>query len=130
MVLHAPTQQTGSVQLDSITAYYDHTWLDYRALWLNRDNLAIHFGYYDASTRSHAAALIRMNQVLAQYAAIQPGQRVLDAGCGIGGSSFWLARNCGVKVVGINVVARQVAHARRMAQARGLTNHVTFQQAD
>jgi hypothetical protein len=28
-----------------IRAYYDETWLDYRMLWLNPRNRAIHFGY-------------------------------------------------------------------------------------
>ncbi|MGH7749466.1 MAG: SAM-dependent methyltransferase, partial [Candidatus Dormibacteria bacterium] len=88
---------------DAIVGYYDETWLDYRILWLNPDNLAVHFGYTDQSTRSHTDALKNMNRVLADRVQIQSGERVLDAGCGVGGSSFWLAKERGAEVVGITL---------------------------
>ena len=50
-----------------------------------------------------------MNRVLADRAGIRPGQRVLDAGCGVGGSSLWLAEQRGAAVVGITPVASQVS---------------------
>lgn len=115
---------------DAIVTYYDETWLDYRVLWLNRRNLAVHFGYADASTRGHTDELINMNRVLAERVAIRPGEHVLDAGCGVGGSSLWLARERSVDVVGITPVASQVALARRFAARRGLADRVRFQQAD
>jgi tocopherol O-methyltransferase len=105
---------------ESIVAYYDETWLDYRLLWLNGRNLSVHFGYADATTRGHADALLNMNRILADRAAIRPGERVLDAGCGVGGSSLWLARERGAEVVGITPVASQVTRARRFADQRGL----------
>jgi cyclopropane fatty-acyl-phospholipid synthase-like methyltransferase len=105
---------------DAIVAYYDETWLDYRLLWLNGRNLSVHFGYADATTRGHADALLNMNRVLADRAAIRPGERVLDAGCGVGGSSIWLAQERGAEVVGITPVASQVARAERFAAQRGL----------
>lgn len=115
---------------EAIVDYYDETWLDYRVLWLNPDNLAVHFGYTDDSTRGHTDALKNMNRVLAKRVAIQPGERVLDAGCGVGGSSLWLAKERGVDVVGITLAAKQVAMARGYAVRRGLTDHVRFEQAD
>src|SRR5712691_2683673 len=51
--------------LSRIRAYYDETWLDYRLLWLNAQNRAIHFGYWDEHTRSHAQSLLAMNRMLA-----------------------------------------------------------------
>src|SRR5207249_2522434 len=51
--------------LSHIQAYYDETWLDYRMLWLNPQNRAIHFGYWDEHTRSHTQSLVAMNRVLA-----------------------------------------------------------------
>src|SRR5690349_13856687 len=113
-----------------LVAYYDQTWLDYRLLWLNGNNLAVHFGYSDATTRRHSDTLVNMNRVLATRAAIQPGERVLDAGCGVGGSSLWLAEQRGARVVGITPVASQVQRARRYAMLRGLAERVSFEQAD
>ena len=123
-------QSTASNQRDAIIAYYDQTWLDYRLLWLNRRTLSVHFGYTDPTTRGHADALLNMNRVLADRAGIRPGARVLDAGCGVGGSSIWLAQSRGASVIGITPVASQVARARRFAAAHRLGDQVTFEQAD
>ena len=125
----SPQQTTGSLT-EAIVGYYDQTWLDYRILWLNKDNLAVHFGYTDDSTRSHTDALKNMNRVLADRVRIQPGERVLDAGCGVGGSSLWLATERGAEVVGITLAARQAAMARDNAMRRGVTDRVQFEVAD
>lgn len=116
--------------LARIRAYYDETWLDYRMLWLNPANRAIHFGYWDSSTRSHADSLIKMNRVLAAHLDLRPGHRVLDAGCGVGGSAMWLAEEYRVEVIGITPVASQVARARRYARERGLDRLVAFELQD
>jgi cyclopropane fatty-acyl-phospholipid synthase-like methyltransferase len=114
----------------AIVEYYDETWLDYRVLWLNPDNLSVHFGYTDASTRGHADALKNMNRVLAARVKIRPGERVLDAGCGVGGSSLWLAKECGAEVIGITLAAKQVAMAQDHAARRGMADRARFEQAD
>ncbi|MGH3823953.1 MAG: SAM-dependent methyltransferase [Pseudonocardiaceae bacterium] len=126
----APDRWPTSSLTEAIVGYYDQTWLDYRVLWLNPDNLAVHFGYTDESTRSHTDALKNMNRVLADRVQIQPGERVLDAGCGVGGSSLWLAKERGAEVVGITLAAGQVAKARRYAARRRLANRVHFEVAD
>ena len=123
-------QATRSNQRDAVVAYYDQTWLDYRLFWLNHRTLSVHFGYTDATTHGHADALLHMNRVLADRAAIQPGTRVLDAGCGVGGSSMWLAQARGATVIGITPVASQVARARSFAATRKLGDQVAFEQAD
>ncbi|MGH3795759.1 MAG: methyltransferase domain-containing protein [Pseudonocardiaceae bacterium] len=114
----------------AIVNYYDETWIDYRWLWLNSDNLAVHFGYTDEGTRGHTDALKNMNRVLAERVAIQSGERVLDAGCGVGGSSLWLAQERNADVVGVTLAANQVAMARSNAAERGLADRVQFEQAD
>ena len=94
--------------VEELRRYYDGTWLDYRLLWLNKSNYAIHFGYWDGETRSHSGSLTNLNSVLAKRIGIEPGMRVLDAGCGAGGSALWLARTCDVDVVGITPVQSQI----------------------
>ncbi len=121
-----PTGHRGTVDpiwpdLASIRSYYDATTADYRFLWLNPDNRAMHFGYWDEVTRSHGESLVNLNRVLAREIGIRPGQRVLDAGCGVGGSAIWLAKTFGVEVVGITPVAGQVRQARRYAKQHRVT---------
>lgn len=113
-----------------IVRYYDESYWDYRTSWLNGDNLAIHYGYWDESTRSHSEALVNMNRVLAELAAIQSGSRILDAGCGIGGSAIWLGERLGARVTGITLSEQQVRLARHNAQRRGVADRVDFQTMD
>ena len=62
---------------------------DYLFAWCNSDNLAFHYGYWDSSEPyDHHQALLNKNQLLYDKAKIQPTDRVLDAGCGVGGSSM------------------------------------------
>ena len=110
-------EPVAEIELDdhqqAIARYYRECWLDYRFFWINRKNLGMHFGYWDQTTRTHAQSLLRTNEVMAEAVKIGPGDRVLDAGCGVGGSSIWLASERGATVVGVNVSPEQVGHARR-----------------
>lgn len=117
-------------ELQPVVSYYDETWLDYRLLWLDSRNLAIHFGYRDGRRCSHAQSLVNTNRVLADMAGIRTGDRVLDAGCGIAGSSVWLVQNRGATVVGITPVRSQVDRARSIARQRNLRQFLTIEQAD
>jgi tocopherol O-methyltransferase len=119
-----------AVGASAIERYYEQTWWDYRFLWLNGRNLALHFGQYDEGIRRHADALVHANRVLARCARLVPGERVLDAGCGVGGSSLWLADEARVRVVGIALGEEQVARATRAARKRGLAGRVHFLRAD
>jgi tocopherol O-methyltransferase len=125
---HVPA--TDPQSLDDINAYYDATWFDYRALWLNPDNRALHFGYWRDGITSHAESLTEMNRVIADSVRLQEGERVLDAGCGVGGTSFWLAEERGARVAGITPVHGQVERALRYTQKRGHDARAAFAQAD
>jgi cyclopropane fatty-acyl-phospholipid synthase-like methyltransferase len=111
-------------------AYYEQTLFDYRAVWLNRCNLAFHFGFHDDEHKGHAEALENTNRALARIGEIGANDRVLDAGCGLGGSSFWLAESVGAQVVGITLAQSQVDQARRIAARRGLADKVGFERAN
>jgi tocopherol O-methyltransferase len=101
-----------------VVAYYEETWLDFRVLWMTLGNPAFHFGYWDEGTRRHGQSLDNMNRVMADIARVSPGDRVLDAGCGVGGAAFWLAQNRGARVQGITIVPSQAFRARRSAVSR------------
>ena len=96
--------------------YYEATLLDYRILWMDRRTRAMHFGSWGDGAKTHAQSLDAMNALLARTAGIQPGDRVLDAGCGVGGTSLWLARELGAAPTGITPVPVQVRRARRYAR--------------
>jgi tocopherol O-methyltransferase len=113
-----------------VIEYYNQTQFDYRAVWLDSENLAFHFGYYGERIDDHAQALANTNRVLSEVARIRPGERVLDAGCGLGGSCLWLAEHRSADVVGITPVMHQVTKARTIAASRSLGDRVRFERAD
>jgi cyclopropane fatty-acyl-phospholipid synthase-like methyltransferase len=67
---------------------------------------------------------------MCEIGGIGAGDHVLDAGCGIGGSSIWLAKNIGCRVTGITLSAQQVELAKRNSQRHGVAHLVDFQVAN
>jgi cyclopropane-fatty-acyl-phospholipid synthase len=62
--------------------------------------------------------------------ALEPGQRVLDVGCGWGSFALHAAERYGVSVVGITLSEPQAALARKRAAERGLADRVDIRVAD
>lgn len=113
-----------------VTTYYDQTRRDYKHFWHTGKHLSMHFGYSDSGTYRHDQAVVRMTRELATRAGIARGELVADLGCGLGGSSLWLAENIGCRVVGIDMNPRSLALATNGAERRGLRHLVSFRQAD
>ena len=71
-----------------------------------------------------------MNRILANAGRVSRGTRVLDSGCGIGGSAIWLARNIGAEVTGINLHRQQLAQAEELVRRGQVDSLVSFQRED
>lgn len=127
---NSPLRSKASKDMADIIAYYDQTRWDYGLLWLNGKNRAVHFGYYDENVRTHNEALINLNRVLARKALIRSGERVLDAGCGQGGSCAWLAETVGAEVIGITPVASQVKQGSAFINKKSLRDKVRIELGD
>lgn len=121
---------TSSDLRHKITNYYDECFIDYRLFWLDSKNLAMHYGYWDTDTKNHSESLLHMNRALSQKLNIKPGDKILDAGCGIGGSSIWLAKHFDVEITAITLTASQVDKAKAYAKKNGVADKITFKQAD
>lgn len=113
-----------------IARYYDLSESQYRFFWNLDKSLSLHYGYWDSSTKNFHAALLNINKVLSAKAGISKNNRVLDAGCGIGGSSIWLAKNIGCAVTGISLSEKQVNKANALATKEGVEHLATFEQKD
>ena len=114
---------------DAVIKYYDVAEIDYKLVWDLKRSKSIHYGFWDKTTWSFRQALQRINSVLAEIAKITKKDKVLDAGCGVGGSSIWLARNIGCKVSGITISAKQAETAKNYASEEDLKS-VDFQEGD
>lgn len=78
----------------------------------------IHDGYYITGRESRQEAQENLTRYIAEKARIKKGSRILDVGCGMGGSSLWLAENLKATTVGITVSPAQVEIARKLAKER------------
>ena len=110
--------------------HYDDCYHDYLFAWCNKENLALHYGYWDQQTKSHHQALINKNQVLYDAAGISSQAHVLDAGCGIGGSSIWMAKQHGNTMTAITISKQQTVYAAQHAKRQGVADKTDFQVSD
>ena len=75
-------------------------------------------------------ALARHEHFLAHHLQLQPGMRVLDVGCGVGGPAREIARFSDVKIVGLNNNLYQVDRAKKYTAKAGLSDQVEFVKGD
>src|SRR5687767_12929404 len=113
-----------------IVQYYRESENAYKDSWDLDKSLAIHYGYWDKKVRSFSESLVRMNEVMMETANIKPGEKVLDAGCGVGGSSIFLASTIGCRVTGITLSPAQVGKARINAETKNVSGLVDFRVMD
>ena len=113
-----------------ISRYYDLRQVHYRLFWKLDKSKSLHYGYWDASTKNFSEALLNINKILAQHVNISKEDVVLDAGCGVGGSSIWLAKNIGCRVTGISLNSQQVNQANVFARKEMVEHLVHFEQND
>lgn len=111
---------------ERIVQYYDTTSWEYGLVLMLKYHHGMHFGYYDDTHKTYPEASLNLNRVLADLGGIKKGMHVLDAGCGIGGSSVWLARERGATVVGITLSHKQCASAQSFAKRRGVSDATSF----
>jgi cyclopropane fatty-acyl-phospholipid synthase-like methyltransferase len=114
----------------NIVEYYNSTEHSYKDAWDLDRSLSIHYGYWDEKVKNFPESLLRMNQVMMEAAGIHSTDRVLDAGCGIGGSSIYMVKNTGCNVTGISLSERQVTKAKELAIKNKLADRTEFKRMD
>src|SRR5438132_1629085 len=73
----------------------------------------------------HGRGVLATQEIAAQLA-LQPGERVLDIGSGIGGPARWFAATCAVQVTGVDLTPEFCAAAEALNAATGLADRVTI----
>src|SRR3989338_4278084 len=116
-----------SITPKQIADYYDQTQPFYKLFWHGDKSYGIHYGFWDTTTKNLHEALLNQNKFMAEALNIAPGSKILDAGCGIGGSSLWLGENFDVKIKGITLNKKQLEKAKSLAIHHGLQRKVEFE---
>jgi cyclopropane-fatty-acyl-phospholipid synthase len=97
-------------------------------LFLDRD-WQYSCAYFTDSAGLDAAQLAKKRHLAAKLA-LEPGQRVLDIGCGWGGLAIYLAKVAGVDVTGVTLSREQLSVANKRAAREGLQETVRFELKD
>ncbi|KAL4324711.1 hypothetical protein GQ457_11G014440 [Hibiscus cannabinus] len=120
---------------DGIAEFYDES----SGIWEDIWGEHMHHGFYDPGTEvsgsDHRGAQIRMIEESLRFAGISEDgankpKRIVDVGCGIGGSSRYLAKKYGAQCQGITLSPVQADRANALAEAQGLADKVSFRVAD
>ena len=112
-----------------ISRFYDAS----SGLWEQVWGEHMHHGYYGATGKEHKErrqAQIDLIEELLTWANIQQAEQILDVGCGIGGSSLYLAEKFNADATGITLSPVQAERATQRSQTAGLAHRTQFLVAD
>jgi len=125
-----PFQQLNSLASSrlNVAHHYDVS-NDFYRLWLDED-MQYSCAYWCEADYSLEQAQLAKKAHIAAKLALQPGQSVLDIGCGWGGMALYLNQVAGVEVLGITLSEEQLKLARERAEAAGVADKVKFELLD
>jgi cyclopropane-fatty-acyl-phospholipid synthase len=122
--------RTHSKQRDAaaIRYHYDVS-NDFYALWLDR-NMVYSCAYFESSDEGLDTAQERKLDYICRKLRLQPGERLLDIGCGWGGLVMHAARHYGVDATGITLSEAQASLARERIADAGLADRCRVEVRD
>ncbi|SMP51844.1 cyclopropane-fatty-acyl-phospholipid synthase [Novosphingobium panipatense] len=103
---------------------------DLYRLFLDSEHMQYSCAYWPREGMTLEEAQTAKLAHIAAKLAIEPGNTVLDIGCGWGGMAIYLAQNFNVAVKGITLSEEQLALARRRAADAGVGDRVDFELVD
>ena len=102
---------------------------DFYRLWLD-ERMVYSCAYFETPNDDLDTAQVAKLRHLCRKLRLQPGQHILDIGCGWGGFAIFAARNFGVKVTGVTLASGQASLAAERAKEAGLAGAVNIELRD
>ena len=97
------------ISADAVRRHYDLTSFAYPVFWGEH----LHHGLFLTGSESPRQAQIQLLEFCSTLLKIRQGSKVLDVGCGYGGSAIYLASNFRCNVDGLTLSPKQVRIARK-----------------
>ncbi len=125
---YRPRRNTLTGSRQNIHSHYD-IGNEFYSLWLG-ETMAYTCAYYPtAETSLDEAQVAKMDHVCRKLR-LQPGDTVVEAGCGWGSFALHMASRYGARVRAFNISKEQIAFARMRAKEQGLEGRVEFIEDD
>jgi cyclopropane-fatty-acyl-phospholipid synthase len=113
---------------EAISYHYDLS-NDFYRLWLDKD-MVYSCAYFETGSEDLEQAQQAKLRHLCRKLRLNPGERLLDVGCGWGGLARYAAREFGAKVFGITLSREQLELARERVAEDGLQDRVQLELMD
>jgi cyclopropane-fatty-acyl-phospholipid synthase len=102
---------------------------DFYRLWLDRE-MVYSCGYFRTGSDDIHLAQEQKLDHLCRKLRLQPGEHLLDVGCGWGGLLRWACTHYGVRGTGITLSERQFQYAQERIAAEGLADRIDIRLQD
>jgi len=113
-----------------VAEYYNTTQTHYEKWWDLKNGLSLHYGIWEDGIKNFAGSLANTNRILMELGNIRDSEKILDAGCGVGGSAVYLSSHRDVQVTGISLSEKQVNYANKRAKEKMLDDKISFHVMD
>ncbi len=123
-------QRNNRKQAKKNISYHYDLGNEFYGLWLD-DTMTYSSAIFpqDAQLSLEAAQTAKYKSMVDQMGA-QPGDHVLEIGCGWGGFAEYAAKERGLKVTGLTISKEQLKYARERIERAGLSDKVDFKLQD
>ena len=114
--------------LKNISYHYD-LGNDFYSLWLD-ETMTYSSALFNTSQESLEKAQIAKYASMVDQMGVQPGDHVLEIGCGWGGFAEYAAKERGLKVTGLTISKEQLEYAQKRIKSNGLSDKVNLKLLD
>ena len=114
--------------LKNISYHYD-LGNDFYSLWLD-ETMTYSSALFNTSQESLEKAQIAKYASMVDQMGVQPGDHVLEIGCGWGGFAEYAAKERGLKVTGLTISKEQLKYAQKRIKSKGLSDKVDLKLQD
>jgi cyclopropane-fatty-acyl-phospholipid synthase len=126
--LYRASANTLAGSRENIHRHYD-IGNEFYSLWLGR-TMAYTCAYFPNDTATLDEAQVAKMDHVCRKLQLEPGETVVEAGCGWGALALHMAQHYGVRVQAYNISHEQIAFARERATAAGLNDRVEYIEDD
>jgi tocopherol O-methyltransferase len=125
--MHRPAERLRrDLTVDTIRDHYDQFAQVYRLFWGEH----VHHGLFANRNDKPKQAQDALLRLCADQAEVKYGARVIDVGCGYGGTARFLAREYACSVLGLTISATQHAIAQKLSSVLNHKGSVRFEVAN